>query len=153
MMSDDSAVPRAALWLGLYGLLPSIGVLGVMLVLPEWRGFAAWVGVAYGAVIASFVGGAWWGLACARAPAESLARHLLFAIVPSLVAWPAVLVPPATGYLALALLFLVLLPMDRRLQGDGSAPPWWLRLRRPLSLGMAGLHAVAAVVVLVEPWR
>jgi hypothetical protein len=145
---SDSPLPRSALWLGLYGLLPSIAALGVLALLPEWRAIAAGAGVAYGAVIASFVGGAWWGLACARAPAESLPRHLVFSVVPSLVAWPAVLVPYPTGYLVLAMLFAVLLPTDRRLHMDGIAPAWWLTLRRPLSLGMAALHAAGAVILL-----
>lgn len=148
---SDSPVPRAALWLGFYGLVPSIVALCVMAVLPEWRAIGAWVGVAYGAVIASFIGGAWWGLACARAPAEALPRHLIFSVVPSLVAWPAVLVPSATGYLVLAMLFASLLPTDRRLHLDEIAPAWWLRLRRPLSLGMAALHAAGAVILLFSP--
>lgn len=148
-MSDS--VPRAALWLGLYGLLPSIVALGVMAFMPEWRAIGAWVGVAYGAAIASFIGGTWWGLACARAPAEALPRHLVFSVVPSLVAWPAVLVPSATGYIVLAMLFAALPPTDRRLHGDGIAPAWWLGLRRPLSFAMAALHGAGAVILLVSP--
>lgn len=147
---SESTVPRAALLLGFAGLLPSLAMMAVLLAWPEWRAGAAVVGVAYGAVIASFVGGAWWGLAAAKAPAERLPRHLVLSVVPSLVAWPAVLVPPGTGFALLALLFAVLLPMDRRLLAEGTAPGWWLGLRRPLSLGMAGLHAAAAVILAVS---
>ena len=36
---------------------------------------------------------------------------------------------------------------------DGVAPGWWLALRRPLSLGMAALHAAAMVILLVSQGR
>jgi hypothetical protein len=144
---SESTVPRAALWLGLSGLLPSIAMLAAMLAWPEGREMAARGGIAYGAVIASFVGGAWWGLAAARAAPEDLPRRLAISVIPSLVAWPAVLAPPAAGLALLALLFAVLLPTDRRFLAEGLAPAWWLGLRRPLSLGMAGLNAAAAAVL------
>lgn len=145
----DSSVPRAALILGLAGLLPSIAALAAAAALPEWREAAARVGLAYGAVIASFVGGAWWGLAAARAEAAALPRLLVLSVLPSLVAWPALLVPTTTGMLLLAGLFATLLPTDRRLLRDGVAPAWWMGLRMPLSLGMATLHAAMAAVLLV----
>jgi len=144
---SDSTPPRAALALGFAGLLPSLAVLAALLAWPASRPAAAAAGLAYGAVIASFVGGAWWGLAAAKAPRERLPRHLVLAVVPSLIAWPAPLVPPAAGFALLALLFAVLLPMDGRLVAEGTAPGWWMGLRRPLSLGMAGLHAAAAAVL------
>ncbi|WP_198377391.1 DUF3429 domain-containing protein [Neoroseomonas rubea] len=144
---SESTVPRAALWLGMSGLLPTLAMLAAMLAWPEAREIAARGGIAYGAVIASFVGGAWWGLAASRAAPEDLRRRLVISVVPSLVAWPAVLAPPVAGLGLLALLFAVLLPTDRRFLAEGLAPAWWLGLRRPLSFGMAGLHAAAAVVL------
>jgi hypothetical protein len=64
-------------------------------------------------------------------------------------AWPALLVPPATGLLVLAAIFASLLPTDRRLVADGVAPSWWMALRRPLSWGMAVLHLVGAAILVV----
>ena len=148
---SESTIPRPALWLGLAGLLPSVAALAVMLAWPAARGLAAGAGLAYGAVIASFVGGAWWGLAAARASAAAMPRLLLLSVVPSLAGWLAMLSPPATGFAALALLFAVLPPTDRRLMAADAAPAWWFALRRPLSFGMAALHAAAAALLLVSP--
>jgi hypothetical protein len=147
---SESTLPRAARLLGLAGLIPTLAMLAALLALPDWRDGVAKAGLAYGAVIASFVGGAWWGLA---ARAETVAPRLLaLSVLPSLMAWPALLVPPATGLLVLAVIFASLLPTDRRLVAEGVAPSWWLALRRPLSWGMAVLHlAGAAILVVTAP--
>jgi hypothetical protein len=142
----DSSVPRAARLLGLAGLLPSLAMVVAMLALPEARGAAAAAGVAYGALIASFIGGTWWGLAAARAEAAQ-PRLLALSVAPALFAWPAMLLEPMAGLTMLAIVFAVLVPTDRRLQHEGVAPAWWLALRRPLSFGMAALHAVAATIL------
>lgn len=148
---SESTIPRPALWLGLAGLLPSITALAVMLAWPPALGLAAGAGLAYGGMIATFIGGAWWGLAAGRAAPEAMPRFLLPAIVPGVAAWLAMLAPPVTGFAALAMLFAVLPPTDRRLIAEDVAPAWWFTLRRPLSFGMAALHAAAAVVLLVSP--
>jgi hypothetical protein len=145
---SDSTLPRAARLLGLAGLIPTLAMVAALLLLPDWRDGVAKAGLAYGAVIASFVGGAWWGLA---ARTETVSPRLLaLSVLPSLTAWPALLVPPATGLLVLALVFAALLPTDRRLVADGVAPGWWMALRVPLSLGMAALHLAAAVLVAID---
>lgn len=145
----ESTVPRPALLLGLSGLLPSVAMLLAMIVLPEWRGAAAGAGLAYGALIASFVGGAWWGLAAARAKPSAMLPLLAMSVLPSLAAWPALLIPPAGVLLVLAAVFAILLPTDRLLLRQGVAPAWWLGLRMPLSLGMAVLHAAAGILLLL----
>lgn len=147
----ESTVPRPALRLGLVGLLPSIATLATMLAWPAGQDLLARLGVAYGAVIVSFIGGTWWGMACSRATPEILPRLVALSAVPSLIAWPIMLAPPATAYVVLAITFAVLVPTDRRLQAAGLAPAWWTRLRRPLSLAMAALHAAMALVLLVSP--
>jgi hypothetical protein len=141
----DSTLPRAAWLLGLAGLIPTLAMLIVMLALPDMRAAAATAGLAYGALIVSFVGGSWWGLAVRAEPVE--ARLLVVSVLPTLTAWPALLVPPATGLLVLSMVFLALLPTDRRLAARGLAPGGWVGIRRPLSLAMAGLHLAAAAVL------
>jgi hypothetical protein len=142
---SESTLPRAARQLGLAGLIPTVGMIAGLLLLPDWREPIAQAGLAYGAVIASFVGGAWWGLA---ARAETVApRLLVLSVLPSLMAWPALLAPPATGLLMLAVVFAALLPTDRRLVAEGIAPGWWMDLRRPLSWGMAVLHLAGAGIL------
>ncbi|BDG70833.1 DUF3429 domain-containing protein [Roseomonas fluvialis] len=140
---SESTLPRAARHLGLAGLIPTVAMIAGLLLLPDWRDIIAKAGLAYGAVIASFVGGAWWGLV---ARAETVApRLLVLSVLPSLMAWPALLVPPATGLLVLGVVFAALLPTDRRLVAEGIAPGWWMDLRRPLSWGMAALHLAGGV--------
>lgn len=146
---SESSVPRPAMAMGLAGLVPSLAAVAALLAWPEGRGAVAMAGVAYGAVVAGFAGGAWWGLAAAKAAPDALARHLVLAMVPGLVAWLSLLVPPASGFAVLALHFALLPPMDRRLAGQGIAPAWWPGLRRPLSFGMAALHAAAAVILML----
>lgn len=146
---SDSSVPRAAFLLGLAGLMPSVAMLAIMVAMPEMRATAARIGLAYGAVIASFIGGAWWGLAAARPGQDGLPRRLVLSVVPSLLAWSALLLPAATGLLMLACVFASLPPTDRRLQAEGLAPGWWTSLRHPLSFGMAGLHLVAAGIMML----
>ncbi|MBR0679948.1 DUF3429 domain-containing protein [Roseomonas eburnea] len=143
----DSPAPRAAKLLGFAGLVPSLTMVAALVLLPGYRDAAAVMGVAYGALIASFVGGAWWGLVSARAEPTAQPRMLVRSVVPALLAWLALLVPPASGCLLLAAIFASLPPMDRDLCRQGVAPAWWFGLRRPLSLAMAGLHAAAAAIL------
>ncbi|CAH0217402.1 DUF3429 domain-containing protein [Roseomonas sp. CECT 9278] len=140
---SESTLPRAARLLGLAGLIPTLGLLAIMAALPEWRDLAAAATLGYGAIIASFVGGAWWGLA-ARADTAA-PRLMVLSVLPSLTAWPAVLMPPSSGLLLLAVVFAALLPTDRRLVAERVAPGWWMALRRPLSWGMAALHLAGGV--------
>ncbi len=146
---SDSPIPRAAQLLGVAGLVPSVAMVAIMLALPEMRDTAARIGLAYGAVIASFIGGAWWGLAATRPGDAGFARRLVFSVVPSLLAWSALLLPLAMGLLMLACVFASLPPTDRRLQAEGVAPAWWARLRQPLSFGMAGLHILAGGIIML----
>ena len=67
---SSSALPPIAHWLGLAGLLPQVAA--VLLILsgdPVWRFSAAAMAFAYAALIFSFLGGIWWGLAARDADA------------------------------------------------------------------------------------
>ncbi len=147
----EPIIPNSALLIGLAGLVPSIAAPVAMLAWPAGQGLLAMIGVAYGAMVASFGGGAWWGMACGRASAEAQPRLMALSMVPGLVAWPVMLAPPATGYLVLALLFAVLPPTERRFQQAGLTPAWWFALRRPLCLAMAALHGAAALILIISP--
>lgn len=135
--------------LGYAGLLPQIAVVAVLLSGSQWWRFAALsIGYAYAALILSFLGGMWWGLA-ARGPDRALPWIWLAAVAPSLLAlatflpwafgatWPG----PSLAVLGLALLASLL--VDRRLVADDLAPAWWMALRLPLSIGL-GLLTIGA---------
>jgi hypothetical protein len=85
---------------------------------------------AYGALIASFLGGIHWGLAFRQA--EPPTRWLLWGVVPSLVAWVAVIMPPSAGLVILGLLLLICYGVDRRLYVEQGVAHW-LTLRFRLS--------------------
>ncbi len=158
---DDMPVP--ALALGAAGLLPFIfGAVAIIVApsldsasLPDATYFAR-VLMAYGAVILSFLGGVRWGAAIlverdGEAPrsvedANALTAELVIAILPSLIAWGSLLMPPPLGLALLAISFVVMGIIDQIASGAGRLPRWYGRLRIWLSIGattsiMTGLVA------------
>ncbi|GAA4020211.1 hypothetical protein GCM10022280_20620 [Sphingomonas swuensis] len=131
------SVPLPALLLGLAGLIPpavltAVAVLDLGLFAPSTPGFVR----TYAAIILSFLGGTWWAFACKEErPRWPL---LVVAVIPSLAAWWAIFTfQPAEGLFGLAILLLASLLVDGLLMRRRLAPPWWLKLRLPLSLGLA----------------
>ena len=121
----------AAMALGYAGLLPFVaGAALVWLVQGEAHVYAAMALSAYAAVILSFLGGIHWGLAM-RQPVAPLPT-LVWGVVPSLVAWPAVLMPAHAGLVLLGLMLVVSYLVDRRSYPPLGAAPW-LVLRFRLS--------------------
>ncbi|WP_380787096.1 DUF3429 domain-containing protein [Sphingomonas sp. R86521] len=137
--------PPLPRWLGYAGLLPQVlALIAVAAGDVGGRFTALALSYAYAALILSFLGGMWWGLAAqARAPAP---RWVWFAAVaPSLIALVSA-VPWATGDAwpgpSMALLGLSLLGslfVDYRMRAAGLCPDWWLSLRLPLSIGLGVL--------------
>lgn len=136
-----SRIPGAPLGLGLAGLLPFLGLAAACWAAPAWGYDRRQVDLAlvtYAAVIVSFLGGIRWGLATRETEQDRAAAQYAVAVLPSLLAWTALLLPEPLRLAALGLLALGLWPIDRGLVRAGLAPPWYGRLRGILSLG-AGL--------------
>jgi len=143
-------VPRTARLLGLAGLLPQ--VIALLIVLghdPALRFSALAMGYAYAALILSFLGGLWWGLA---AKAERPPAWIwVAAVAPSLIAlasavpWAIGEAWPGPSLVLLGAALIASLLVDRRLRAMGIAPPWWLALRVPLSLGLGGMTIAIAL--------
>lgn len=147
---DSSRRPPAwPLWLGLAGLLPQmLAMFALIGGNPEARFVALACAFAYAALILSFLGGMWWGLAAAygRAPPWIW----IAAVLPSLIAfasaypwmvgqpWPG----PSLIWLGIALIGS--LGVDWKLRTMGVAPDWWMMLRIPLSLGLGGMTLAIA---------
>ena len=118
--------------LGNAGLIPFVGLAGLMwLVSGDVHAFVAMALSAYAATIAAFLGGIHWGMGL---PLDAPARrfHRVWGVVPSLVAWVALLMPAFAGLPLLALLLVVCYGVDRRTwaQWGWSA---WLPLRARLT--------------------
>ncbi len=125
-------VVDTARWLGNLGLLPFVG--GALLVwvglAPELHVFVTSAMSAYAALVLSFLGGVHWGFGFRQsAPPATL---FIWGVVPSLLAWVAVLMPPHAGLVLHGVLLVVCYLVDRRIypaQGAGH----WLTLRFRLS--------------------
>lgn len=125
-------LPTPARLLGAAGLIPFAGL--ALASLFGWPGAVPAL-IAYGATILAFLGAVHWGLAL-RAPAAErgadLARFGL-GVIPALLGWVALLLPPslALGLLALAILATATVEsLGARL---GLVPGIYLRLRWMLS--------------------
>jgi hypothetical protein len=134
-MPHTEPLPRLAAQLGYAGLIPF--VIGAMLAwLPELMPFVLphWPLLAYGAVILSFMGAIHWGLAMHSGQMTNGTRNqLLLSIVPSLIAWIALALPPIAGYPVLGMGFLLMLFGDVKAVAYGQAPEWYPGLRGPLT--------------------
>lgn len=125
-------VVDTARWLGNLGLLPfASGALLVWVGLaPELHAFVTAAMSAYAALIVSFLGGVHWGFGFRQtAPPATL---FVWGVVPSLVAWVAVLMPPHAGLVLHGVMLVVCYLVDRRIYpAQGAAH--WLTLRFRLS--------------------
>ncbi|EDL49234.1 DUF3429 domain-containing protein [Erythrobacter sp. SD-21] len=144
---------KVPLWprlLGLAGLLPQFVLLGLAYLgtgpLAETAGVLA---AFYAALIFTFLGGTWWGIAAGAPAAErrdGLGWLWVAAVVPSLLAlaglgtWAIELIPLEPLLVMLGAGLLMALVVDMRIGSLG--PRWWLGLRAPLSLGL-GLATLA----------
>jgi hypothetical protein len=136
----------AARGLGYAGLLPFVGGALWLLAGPaEHQALAARALAAYAATIVSFLGGIHWGLAFA-APEGPSSGRLLWGVVPSLLAWPALLLPAAGGLALLAGTLVLCYAVDHRAYPRlGLAA--WLPMRRTLS-AVATLSCVGGLAAL-----
>ena len=145
--ADTARVPTAAAVLGAAGLLPLILALFVRLaggVYPDTPIPIVIGGLAlsYAALILSFLGGIWWGVASARATPDQLARLMSIAVVPPLIALVVVGLAwnfPASASTLLAAAIALSPLVDRYLAQRGLVPAWWMKLRLPLSLALGAL--------------
>ena len=147
----SGGIPPIARLLGLSGLLPQLGAVALLLSGdPQSRYSALAIAYAYAALILSFLGGLWCGLA---ARTDSPPRWLWFAsVAPSLIAlvtawpWMVGLRWPGPSLVVLGISLIATLLVDRALVKAGIAPPGWMALRVPLSLGLGILTLLAAIL-------
>jgi hypothetical protein len=142
-MTTPSA-PHIARSLGAAGLLPQLVCLFLVATGNDDYQFAAQaLAATYATIIFSFLGGLWWGLA---AQSENPPSWLWYAaVMPSLIGFAAYL-PwayggewPGPSLVILGVGIMASLLVDRQLGAQGFAPPWWMSLRLPLSLGLGGM--------------
>jgi hypothetical protein len=119
--------------MGYGGLIPFVALaLAVCLAAPAARATSSQALLAYAACIASFLGAIHWGLVMRDAARQSLAA-LGWGVLPSLLAWVALLLGPPLGLWMMAILLWLCFAVDRvvypRLQLQV-----WLPMRLRLTL-------------------
>jgi hypothetical protein len=137
-------IPRVAAWGGALGLLPFVA--GALLSLyPPVSAPIDWAFAvrAYAALILSFLGGVRYGFAVTDDQPRRQTGALLGALLPSLIAWAALLLPPAPG-LALLLVAFALIGFADVLMLRSGVRPWYGRLR--LRLTVVVLIALAVML-------
>lgn len=137
--------PMFAQLLGYSGLIPFLGLsAAAWMVRGAWQAQLLYALLAYGATILSFLGAVHWGLAL-RDPAAPPRFLLLWGVVPSLLAWIALLWGAAGGLWILAVGLWACFAVDRtvypRFKAEG-----WLGMRLALTV-VASLSCIAAAVL------
>jgi len=133
----DRRIPRAALALGLAGLIPFLWSAASYLspALAGWGGrylppmfIGAYVGLTYGTVILSFMSGVLWGFS-ARTEGRAATVGYTLSVLPALWVFLTVTDASVNSVIYLAAGFAGLLLLDVFFVAQGLAPAWWLRLR------------------------
>ena len=145
------ALPPVARTLGYAGVLPQAAAALVVVAGPLDQRFSALaLAFAYSAVIFSFLGGVWWGLAAGTLEAAPTWIWPI-GVLPSLIAvavcvpWAAGAAWPEPSLLVLALGIAASPVVDWRLSKRGLCPPGWLRMRVHLSVALSVCTAVCAL--------
>ena len=141
MPATKPSIPTPALVLGVGGLLPFISA-ALLVWLPQIliqdRNVAQLAVVAlgaYGAVILSFLGGVRWGRLLFDDASLERWMPLSISVLPSLIAWPALLLPAPFMLALLSAGFILQYALDIAAVKRGELPPWFGRLRLILTTG------------------
>ena len=139
-----------SLWaqiLGYSGLIPFVGLALAVGLWPAEQAKAASALLGYGVTIASFLGAIHWGLAMREPQSPSTSpstRMLVWGVVPSLLAWVALMLPTAHGLLLISVLLAACFAVDRVVYTRAGLRAW-LPMRLLLT-------AVAGVCCAVAAW-
>lgn len=137
-------IPPVANWLGAAGVLPFvIGAIGSHVETGLIAPHAMNALLIYAAVIVSFMAGCQWGGWVANAKQDFAGLRLIASVVPALVAWPALLLPPPAALLMLAGAFVAVYVADVLWFMAGWWPRWYLKLRTALTAAVIGSLALA----------
>ncbi|MBC7620038.1 MAG: DUF3429 domain-containing protein [Candidatus Saccharibacteria bacterium] len=131
--------------LGYGGLIPFVGLALAVWLWPMHQAKAASALLGYGATIASFLGAIHWGLTM-RDPQGQSTSVLAWGVIPSLMAWGALMLPADRGLLLIALLLWACFAVDRVVYIRCSLRAW-LPMRLLLTT-VASLSCIAGAIAL-----
>jgi hypothetical protein len=145
-MKTDTAGPSVwALRLGYGGLIPFVSLAAALWVAPpgDWP-LARMALLGYGGTISSFLGAIHWGLVMRDGLAQPV-PSLLWGVVPSLLAWVALVLGHAPGLLLIAVVLWACFAVDRVLYPRYQLQAWLpMRLRLTLVASVSCLVGAAA---------
>ncbi|WP_460447932.1 DUF3429 domain-containing protein [Alsobacter sp. SYSU BS001988] len=151
-LRDDRVMPASAMALGAAGVIPFVALTVAALVQADARlglpsGFARAGLVAYGVVIASFLGGVRWGVGLLIPNREHAPSLFVMSVLPPLVAWGALFMPRPHDLVVVIGCFLVLGVSDVALAWRGVAPRWYGTLRLALTAAVVCTLLVALAML------
>ncbi|MBX2835449.1 MAG: DUF3429 domain-containing protein [Gammaproteobacteria bacterium] len=146
MAAKNSKIPKVPLTLGLLGLLPFLASSLISLFsIDPYQHYAAQSLAVYGAVILSFLGGASWGARLNVKARVGDWAGMTWAIVPSLIAWISLLLPPVMCLAVLVAGFALQYFLDVDSVNSKVFPRWYARLRVILTAGVIVTLLIALV--------
>ncbi len=136
MMSDaHTKLPPYVALLGYGGLIPFVGLASLLWL--DAQRVTTWSQalISYGAVILSFVGAVYWGVAMSVSTLNESQRQRAFvwSVAPALFAWFATMMVDAVALLILLLGFVAQFVQDHRFANAAGLPAWYLPLRKQLT--------------------
>ncbi|KAJ8270244.1 hypothetical protein GJAV_G00112050 [Gymnothorax javanicus] len=146
-MRDLWKGPKPALYLGFSGLLPFVAPPLAMAVTELYFPELAFAQLAYGASILSFLGGARWGFALPEgSPAKPDWLNLANSVVPSLMAWAALMFRDNITEAVLMVLMGLGISLHYDLALLPTYPSWFKALRAVLTL-VAAFSLVSTLIL------
>ncbi|MGC3871736.1 DUF3429 domain-containing protein [Halomonas sp. GXIMD04776] len=145
---EHTPSPRLPFWLGCAGLIPFLaGAICIYVAPVLWQALAIKAFVFYSAVILSFLGGIHWGLAMSQDASETRAFdvRLSLSMVPSLLAWPALLFNYDAAALILMVGFLLVRLYERQSSSVQRLPHWYQNLRSLLTVVVVLCHLAVLI--------
>jgi Protein of unknown function (DUF3429) len=142
---SESGKSKLADRLSLAGFLPFalclFWILGTQPSEPNWQ-LALTAMRAYSIAILSFLGGVRWGAALSG---DGAARTFWHSVVPSLLGWATVFMPPVLAFAILAMTFAGQGAWDVLSAQSGSLPVWYGRIRMKLTFLVVGALLIAMI--------
>jgi Protein of unknown function (DUF3429) len=137
--------PHVVRWLGYGGLLPFVALAAAVWFDGSHSSLWRDALLAYGAVILSFIGALHWGFAMSQSDmaTDQRTRSFIWSVVPSLLAWMALLMTPKYAAILLVAGFLIHFWQDKRLVLLVNLPAWYLPLRLRLT-SVAALSLISS---------
>lgn len=150
MAAKRNKIPTIPLILGMAGLLPFLASsLSIIFLQDLLREQATLSLMAYAAVILSFLGGVHWGARIGTKAKVSNWSGMIWGVVPSLIAWPSLLLPPIICLCVLTAGFALQYFLDTDSVSTKLFPVWYGRLRAILTAGAIVSLLVGLVAVVV----